>query len=137
MSSCTGASTSSNTAEQIADSMKKSIPEVLNVIYIDEKNDPNHQIGQPNGYTSAAVLQDIRYFNQGDEIGVANGATIEVFENENLAKKREDHIALAGEVMPMFKQHVYRRGKVLLRCDTPMNNADFEKYKEAFDKSLS
>lgn len=124
LSAC-GSSVSELDANQIADAMASGIAEVASVVYINETNDPNRLIGRADGYQSAAVLQDVRYYQPGDELGVANGATIEVFLSEDLAASRVDLVA-------SFGQYTERRGKVVLRADPVMNPSEFEVYREGF-----
>lgn len=120
-----GGSTSSLDANEIADAMAIGIAEVASVVYIDENNDPNDLIGRPDGYQSAAVLQDIRYYRPGDELGVANGATIEVLVTEDIAKNRIDLVTSAG-------QYAERYGKVILRAERVMKPSEFEVYRDRF-----
>lgn len=131
MYSCgAGGDGNSPSANQIADELAAEISHVSGVVYIDENNDPNSLIGRPNGYVSAAVIQDVRYFESGDELGVANGVTIEVFDNEAIAKERAEKLrSVAGQYAELI-------GKVILRADTLMKPSEFDEYKEAFSKII-
>lgn len=120
-----GGSTSTLDANGIADAMALGIAEVVSVIYIDENNDPNKLFGRPNGYQSAAVLQDVRYYRPGDDLGVANGATIEIFLSEDGADSRVD-------LVTSFGQYAERYGKVVLRAEGAMKPSEFDVYRERF-----
>jgi uncharacterized protein YjbI with pentapeptide repeats len=124
-----GKSGDSLSAGQIADGVAADIAYVSGVVYIDEDNDPNSLIGRPKGYVSAAVLQDTRYFKAGDELGVANGVTIEVFSEEKVAIERADRLR-------QFGQYAEIKGSVLLRADTSMKPSEFDEYKTVFLKFI-
>ncbi len=81
-------------------------------------NDLNHQLGRPGQYIGKVNFKDTRISSseQGAAILVANGGSIEVFDNPTDAKKRFTYLqALSKSGVPQFVEYEYLDGVVVLR----------------------
>lgn len=87
-------------ATDLANAIKAKVPEVVSVITYTESNDPNNLIGRPNGYTSAALLQDARA--QSTDLSNDSGVVIEVFATPEAAQKRSDYIQAILTASPIL-----------------------------------
>ena len=117
------------TASDYATALKTAIPSVTKITVIDENNDPNNLIGRPNGYTSAATLFDKRV--SGRELGVDNGASIEVFTPPAAAKQRFAYIDSIQKSMSMIHDYMMLSGNVLVRVSGDLKPSQYEAYEEA------
>jgi serine/threonine-protein kinase len=80
------------TAQNAAESIRATIPEVTETIPLTADNDVNNLIGRPNGYAAATVLVDSRAQCPTDGPGVDCGATIEQWPSAEAAQRRADYI---------------------------------------------
>lgn len=117
------------TAGDYASALKDAIPSVTKVTVINENNDPNNLIGRPNGYTSAATLFDKRV--SGRELGVDNGASIEVFATPAAAKQRFDYIDGIQKSMSMIHDYMILSGNVLVRVSGDLKPSQYKAYETA------
>lgn len=98
----------------LAERLAAAIPEITQVVVLDETNDPNDLLGRPTGYIAGAVLYDSRA--SCTELGVACGATIEVWPEDTDAVRRMDYIQGVLEDAPVLgSEYDYIDGNILLR----------------------
>jgi hypothetical protein len=101
-------------ATAIGDAIRQKVASVTKVVTITEDNDPNHKIGRPGGYVSAAVLYDSGAKCTG--LGVGCGATVEVWPTEGDARARADYVQAALRANPILgTEYGFVSGPVLLR----------------------
>jgi hypothetical protein len=118
-------------ATAIAAQVKAAIPTVTKVVTIDENNDPNHLLGRPAGYVSAAVLYDSGTTCTG--IGSDCGATVEVWPTAEAAKARHDMLAAIMKASPILaNEYDFLSGSALLRVDGHLKPSVAKAYQAAF-----
>lgn len=132
-SSDDSADSSNPTAESAALVLQSQIPDVAELVKLDEDNDPNDLIGRPNGYTAATVIFDSRVSCEGDEPGVDCGATIEEWSSQEDAEKRSDYIQdLQSGSSFLGSEWNTVRDNLLLRVTGNMSPSDAEAYADVF-----
>ncbi|MFL5591009.1 MAG: hypothetical protein ACJ8DI_25625 [Ktedonobacteraceae bacterium] len=102
-------------------------------------NDLNHQLGRPGQYIGKVNFKDMRISSseQGAAILVANGGSIEVFENPTDAKHRFTYLqALSKSGVPQFVEYEYLDGVVVLRVSNLLTPDQAKQYLTAL-KALS
>lgn len=121
------------TAQSAALVLQSQIPDITELIELDEDNDPNDLIGRPNGYTAATVVFDSRVSCEGDEPGVDCGATIEEWPSQEDAEKRSEYIQdlQSGSSLLGSEWHTVR-DNLLLRVTGNMDPSDAEAYADVF-----
>lgn len=121
-----------DSALAVAQRVEVDVDDVTGVIEITEDNDPNNLIGRPNGYEQAVVIYDRRV--SCDEMGVACGATVEVFASAKGAQDRSAFIQSILEDAPTLgSEYHYLDGEVLLRVSGDLNPTDAQDYDAAFN----
>lgn len=102
------------------------------------ENDPNELLGRPGQYTSKANFKDARLepepFSEGFDI--RNGGSVEVFETEEEAKRREEYLRTISETVSMFAEYSYRDDRVLLRLSRRLTPEQAEEYETALQEVL-
>lgn len=122
------------TAQSAARVLMSEVPEITEVLALDENNDPNDLIGRPNGYAAATVLFDSRVSCAGDEPGVDCGATIEEWSSAKGAQERSDYIqSLQSGTSIIGSEWSTVRDNLLLRVTGELNPSDAETYAEIFE----
>jgi hypothetical protein len=113
--------------------LQSQIPDVTELVKLDEDNDPNDLIGRPSGYKAATVIFDSRVSCEGDEPGVDCGATIEEWPSQEDAEKRSDYIQdLQTGSSLLGSEWNTVRDNLLLRVTGNMNPSDAEAYADVF-----
>ena len=130
-------SANSPSAEVLAIRMARKLENVVEVVHINEDNDPNDQIGRPNGYSSASIFRDRRFYSPGDDLGATNGASLEVFETTTLAQSRHDYIQDIGQRMPRLSNYLCLQGTALLRAESQLKPSQWTQYEEAFKEAVA
>lgn len=121
------------TAQTAAQVLQSRIPDVTELITLDEGNDPNDLIGRPNGYTAATVIFDSRVSCEGDDPGVDCGATIEEWPSQEDAEKRSEYIQdLQSGSSLLGSEWNTVRDNLLLRVAGNMDPSDAEAYADIF-----
>lgn len=130
------AESSDPTAQSAALVLQSQIPDVTELVKLDEKNDPNDLIGRPNGYTAATVIFDSRVSCEEGKPGVDCGATIEEWPSQEDAEKRSDYIQelQSGSSLLGSEWNTVHDG-LLLRVSGNMNPSDAEAYAEIFESA--
>lgn len=106
-------------------------PTTTKIVTITEDNDPNDLIGRPNGYVSAAILQDKG--GECDELGADCGASIEVFATQAEAGARSEYILAILKEAPMLGTEWHTlNGAALLRVTGHLKPSVAEGYAAAF-----
>ena len=86
-------------------------------------NDLNHDLGRPGQYTGKVNFKDTRISSpeQGAEILVADGGSIEVFADTTDARHRFAYLqALSKSGVPQFVEYEYLDGVVILRISSKL-----------------
>lgn len=125
-------------APSIARTMAKELgPQATDVVVITEDNDSNNLLGRPNGYSSAAVINDADLPDQTDP-GVGSGATIEVWKDGTAAQARADYIQGLLAASPILgSEYDYVEGPILLRVNGDIKPTVAAKYEAAFKSTTS
>ncbi len=110
------------------------LPIAETVIYTAE-TDPNKLLGRPNQYVAKANWHDSRLPTPEDpnQPDVSDGGGIEIFMDNEGAKRRADYIQELGKSMPFLVEYDYVRGPILLRVSGKLTPAQAEEYKKALD----
>jgi hypothetical protein len=138
LASCGGgvddsADASDPTAQSAALVLQSEIPDVTELVKLDEDNDPNDLIGRPNGYTAATVMFDSRVSCEGNEPGVDCGATIEEWPSQEDAEQRSQYIQdLQSGSSLLGSEWNTIRDNLLLRVTGNMSPSDAEAYADIF-----
>ncbi len=110
-----------NPSEEFVIQRLKTVDEIADVRAVTEDNDPNGKLNKPGGYT-ATVYFESKNVNQANvngtdliDKGTVAGGAIEVYANEEDAKKREDYLAtFDGGILASGSHRVI--GTVLIRA---------------------
>ncbi len=121
------------TAQSAAEVLKSEIPEITELVTINEDNDSNNLIGRPNGYVAATVVYDSRVSCEAEDLGVDCGATIEEWPSRRAAQERSEYIQslLSGSSMLGSEWNTVR-GHLLLRVSGSMKPSDADRYEDVF-----
>ena len=127
-------------ASEVASLIKAEVQNATDVVTFTSENDLNGLIGAENGYVSAASIRDnriqIKKFKEKD-LGVAIGATVEVWPTAEDARARVDRInrdaPLTDEVSVEYQ---IISGQVLLRVSQVIDPNGFAAYSSAFRKQF-
>ncbi|MDQ0230711.1 hypothetical protein [Metabacillus malikii] len=116
-----------------------------------EDDDPNELLGRPGGYigkmdfidknvekklietekTEYNIPEDETKATMREKFGVSNGGSIEVFANQDDAKKRFEYVSqVASELGGMFTEYGYQEKNIYLRLSkslTPTQADEYEK----------
>jgi hypothetical protein len=121
------------TAEQVTSVLIGKIPTVKLVKAYTATDDPNHQLGRPNGYTSKTAFSDSRVpageLEGQREDATERGGSVEVFADAASAKARMDYIQTIGKSLPLAVEYNYVNGPILVRVTnllTPDQAKDYE-----------
>lgn len=118
-------------ARRYAAMTKAAVPTVTKAVQITEDNDPNSEIGRPNGYTDAAVLYDLTV--SCTELGVDCGATIEIWPTSKEARARAVYIqGILKDAPVLGAEYDYLNGPVLLRVAGDIKPSKAKAYGLAF-----
>ncbi|MFJ9846572.1 hypothetical protein ACIRYZ_40290 [Kitasatospora sp. NPDC101155] len=116
-------------AAAIAAKIQKAVPTAKTIKALTADNDPNHLLGKPHQYTSAARIVDTRTDSTTE--GIDSGAVVEVFANEADAKARHDYIDAIGKAQPIFAEQDFLHGPVLVRVAKALTAAQAAEYDKA------
>lgn len=109
------------TADQLLQGLKAhGLPIGVSFTY-NAANDLNHDLGRPGQYTGKVNYKDTRITSteQGAEILVSNGGSIEVFASPSDATHRFAYLqALSKSGVPQFVEYEYLDGVVILRISS-------------------
>jgi hypothetical protein len=114
--------------EQIKDivtSFEKASLPVENIIYYDETNDPNEQLGRPNCYIGKANFAH----PASDE---ERPCTIEIFTNQKDLDSRESYILSIYDTFQFSRQYIYKEGLALFRLPYDILPSQAKEYEEIF-----
>lgn len=105
-------------ADQILTGLKaKGLPVGASVTYTAD-NDPNKLLGRPGQYIGKVTFKDTRLAdngNQGVDISVGDGGSIEVFATLDAATKRTTYVQAISSSAALFTEYDFQDGLVLLR----------------------
>ena len=114
--------------EQINDivtSFEKANLPVKNIIYYDETNDPNEQLGRPYCYIGKANFAH----PASDE---ERPCTIEIFANQKDLDDRESYILSVYDAFQFSRQYIYKEGLALFRLPYDILPSQAKEYEEIF-----
>lgn len=118
------------TATELAEDIKVAVSAAA-VITITEDNDPNDLIGRPTGYVDAAIVNAAGF--DCTELGVACGATIEVWPTSADAADRAAYIMGILDESPIFGTEYHSvSGVYLLRVSGEIVPSEASTYEDAF-----
>lgn len=124
-------------AEKAIEAFKDNGLSVGQVIFYDEKTDPNKLLNRPNQYTQKVAFEDTsieqpnsEFLTDGDT--PINGGTIEVYPTNEGAIKRKEYIEQVTEGMPMLQQYIYINKTAVLRLEHDILPSDAERYNVVF-----
>jgi hypothetical protein len=102
------------------------------------ENDPNELLGRPGQYTSKIIFKDTRLKPDpiASEFDVQNGGSVEVFENEDDAIRRQDYLEGITQSFAPFNEYAYREGTVLLRLSHRLTPQQADEYEAALQDAL-
>jgi serine/threonine-protein kinase len=124
---------SSLSSYQAADKIRGKIPEVTQLIALNEDNDANQLIGRPNGYTAATAIVDSRGKCPNDGPGVDCGATVEQWPDQAGAQRRADYLQKMKQAMPIAgTEWTTVQGPLLLRVTGKLKPSVAKTYQDAF-----
>ena len=119
-------------AQSAAESLRRSIPQVVRLIVVTEDNDGNNLIGRPNGYSAATALVDSR-LPACQTPGADCGAMIEQWPDTAAAQRRVDYIQTIARAAPaLANEYDTVKGNLLLRVAGDLKPSAAEVYKRAF-----
>lgn len=123
------------TATEMAEAIKAKVPEVGKVVTITEDNDPNGKIGRPDGYVDGAVMFDSRAEPVDAELGVDQGATLEVWPDEKAATERAEFIQSTLDEADglLGSEYHYQSGAMLLRVSGSLKPSEAAAYAAAWE----
>jgi len=101
------------------------------------ENDPNHQLGRPNGYTSKVNFRDTRLEKESDDFSLDDGGSIEVFANHTDATSRFEYVRSIASNAAMFNEYDYQEGRVLLRLSQRLTPAQAAEYHQSLKAAVS
>jgi hypothetical protein len=100
-----------------------------------EENDVNHLLGRPGQYTGKVNFKDTRITdstNNGANISVRDGGSIETFANASDATKRFKYIqGLSQSGTAMFAEYEYLEGTAILRISSVLTPKQAKSYDDA------
>jgi hypothetical protein len=148
LAACTNAPTAQNTsatttsaasqpltAEQIVTKLVAKIPTVKLVKTYTAADDPNHQLGRPNGYLSKTAFSDNRVptdqlMNTEPDSG-ERGGSVEVFPDAAGAKTRSEYIQTIAKSLPFAAEYDYLKGGILVRVSRLLTPEQAKEYDAA------
>jgi hypothetical protein len=121
------------TAEQVTTKLVEKVPSVKLIKAYSSADDPNHQLGRPNGYTSKTAFSDSRVPAENLEFeaddAIARGGSVEVYPDAAGATARKEYIQAIGKGLPSAVEYDYVQGGVLIRVAkelTPEQAVEYE-----------
>lgn len=126
------------TATDVAEVIKAEVSEIEKIVTITEDNDPNELIGRPNGYIDGAVMFDPRAEPYDDELGVDQGATLELWPDADSASTRSEYIlGIQKESGGMLgSEYHYKSEGFLLRVSGELKPSEAAAYESAFESAF-
>ncbi|SFR28386.1 hypothetical protein SAMN04488564_113234 [Lentzea waywayandensis] len=124
------------TAEEVTNALAQKIPSLKLTKVFTAEDDPNKQLGRPNGYTSKTAFTDTRVAVEGlvaitKENDTLRGGGVEVFADEAAAKARMDYIQSIGKQTPLLVEYDYVTGGVLVRVSKQLTPTQAKEYETA------
>lgn len=120
-------------ATEVAEAIKTAVPEVTRLVTVDEDNDPNNLVGRPGGYIDGAILFDPRAEAYDDQLGVDQGAFLEVWPDAEAATGRAKYIQdTLQQVRGLGTEYHYQHEGYLLRVNGRIKPSQALAYEEAF-----
>ena len=103
------------------------------------ENDPNELLGRPAQYVGKATFMDTRLPPDelvGEGFDVANGGSVESFDNEDDAIARQEYLNAVTQSVPAFAEYTYRQGTVVLRLSGRLTPDQAAEYEEALQDAF-
>lgn len=114
-------------AAQVAAILKQAVPTATTITTWTAETDPNHLLGRPGGYTSAATVLDRR--TGCTDLATSCGATVEVFSSAGDAAQRSTYILGLLDQAPMLgTEYHHLSGPTLVRVSGKLTPAQAAKY---------
>jgi hypothetical protein len=127
---------SGQTALQIVQALKMHEMPIGQVFAYTDVTDLNHLLGRPGQYISKVEFSDTRIPSIGDQganLSVSDGGSVEVFANVTDAQHRFTYIqAISKSGNALFAEYEYLNGIAILRLSNKLTPAQAAAYKTAF-----
>ena len=128
----TNAQAAAPTAGKLVYALKDHHLPITKVMVYNTANDPNHLLGRPNGYISAAHFLDRRaaHENGSQTFDTSNGGAVEVFASHGLAEHRANYIKGILKAHPILvePEYDYVVRKVVLRISGALTPSEAQQY---------
>ncbi|MBX6390187.1 MAG: PGRS family protein [Frankia sp.] len=125
------------TAEQVAIQLASLGLPLQTTIVFDAATDPNHLLGQPNGYSSKIAFVDARTgINPATVTApdpVEQGGSIEVFQDPAGASRRAQELRATSGQSQLLQEFTFQRADVVLRLSRYFTEADARAYEQALN----
>lgn len=125
-------------AEEIAKALQSEGLPIEEIKVFTAENDPNELLGRPDQYTSKVNFIDSRAksdLTDIDDIGIEDGGSIEVFENEEDAKNRFEYVSEITKT-PILAEYDYVVRNVLLRLSKKLEPEQAQEYEDKLKEIL-
>jgi hypothetical protein len=107
------------TAEHVMAQLAQRVPTASLTLVYTADNDPNDLLGRPGGYTSKVAFADSRILPEETdglpEAAIERGGSVEVFADEQGARKRMEYIQAIAAGLPLATEYDYVSGQILVR----------------------
>jgi hypothetical protein len=123
------------TADNVISSFKEAKLPITNVVNLTAENDPNKLLGRPNQYIAKINWTDAQIATSG-EPGLDTGGTLEVFNNADDMKARQEYIKAVIKGIAPFAEYSYGKGIFLLRLSHNLTPDQAKQYEDVFSKLL-
>ena len=120
------------TAQQVVIELAERIRTVTPGVVFSAESDPDHLLGQPDGYRSKAAFLDNRIdpgTTSGTDGGIQRGGLVEVFGDEQGAARRMAYLQADGP--PYGEEYTYVSGPVLVRVGNALTPWQASEYATA------
>lgn len=131
-----GASTPPPSAAQVVGQITARVLTAKPGPVVTAENDPNHLLGRPGQYTSAALFTDDRVQadqRNPDPTSLDNGGKVEAFATADDAQKRRDYVEQIAKATPLAVEYDYVAGAALVRVSKAVTPAQAVQYQAALN----
>ncbi|MGI8404926.1 MAG: VWA domain-containing protein [Thermomicrobiales bacterium] len=108
-----------------------------NYVAYTAETDTNKLLGRPGQYIGKVNFIITSITSESTSYNIADGGSIEVFENAAQAKSRGDYVATVTQSTPQFAEYDFLEGTVLLRLSSSLTPDQAEVYKMALKEIIS
>jgi hypothetical protein len=136
LAGCGGAAGAPPSPKSVIADLKASGLPIEKVDNYTASSDPNKLLGRPDQYVGKANFTDRRLESDGQaSIDTTEGGSVEVFESEDAAEKREEYVKAVTGSASLLAEYSYREGRVFLRLGSDLTPDQAKKYEAALRKA--